>query len=242
MKTIWLQQDNKADCLLFFSGWGMDAAPFRFLAAKHCDVLLIHDYRQLPTHFDLSSLLANYTRLHLIGWSMGVWVAAHVLTGQAKRFSTRLALAGTLRPIDDKQGIPQENYASLCQNLNPAALSSFYSAMFDGNEQELRHFLLHCPQQGLPDLQEELLAFQQAYRSFGPAQDIFEHKIITSRDRIFSARNQMRHWGRDNSLLRNWPHFPFFFFHDWIELFAHEEEKNTQQKREQKTDLLTGGI
>lgn len=220
MKTVWLQQDNKADCLLFFSGWGMDAEPFRFLTAKHCDVLLVHDYRQLPGHFDLSPLLANYARLHLIGWSMGVWTAAHMLTGQAEQFSTSLALAGTLLPIDDQQGIPLKNYAALCQNFSPAALSSFYSAMFDDNEQQLQRFLSHCPQQRLIDLQEELLSFQQAFHHFGPAQDIFAHKIVTSRDKIFSARNQMRHWGRGNSLLRNWPHFPFFFCHDWMELLV----------------------
>ena len=76
MQTAWLQRANLPHCLLFFSGWGMDPEPFRFLPARSCDVLLVHDYR----HLQLPELepLAAYRQVHLAAWSMGVWGAAHL--------------------------------------------------------------------------------------------------------------------------------------------------------------------
>ena len=104
MQTAWLQRANHPHCLLFFSGWGMDPEPFRFLHARSCDVFLVHDYRQLQP-LDLEPL-AGYRHVHLVAWSMGVWVAAHLLGDRAGAFVSRTALAGTLNPIDAGRGLP----------------------------------------------------------------------------------------------------------------------------------------
>jgi hypothetical protein len=65
-----------------------------------------------------------------------------------------------------------------------------------------------------------MAAFRNAFLGAGSGQDIYTRKIITSRDRIFSGRNQMRAWGKGCGDVRNWPHFPFYQLTDWRELLA----------------------
>jgi biotin synthesis protein BioG len=215
MQSAWLHHTHHRDCILFFTGWGMDPHPFRFLDAGDCDLYMVYDYRQLqPVSLER---FAAYERLHLIAWSMGVWVAAHLLAEQADVFATSTAIGGTLTPVDKQRGLPPDNYAAMAEAFNQETLDSFNQAMFD-DEEHLKRFLTHRPQRDLADLYAELLAFRTAYEQYGPAKDLYSHKIVTSRDRIFPGRNQMRAWGKGVGIVHNWPHFPFSLLAGWQEL------------------------
>jgi biotin synthesis protein BioG len=215
MHIDWLHRNNQRQCILFFSGWGMDPAPFRFLPAANHDLCLFSDYRQLQP-VDLA-LFAGYEQLHLIGWSMGVWVAAHLLADQAAAFASATALGGTLTPIDQQRGLPPDSYADMLDHFSQEVLDTFYRNMFD-DEEQLARFLATRPQRDLPGLRDEMAAFRDAFLCSGSGHDIYSHKIITSRDRIFPGRNQMRAWGKGCGAVHNWPHFPFFLLGDWREL------------------------
>jgi biotin synthesis protein BioG len=176
---------------------------------------MLYDYRQLqPVSLDR---FAGYERLHLIAWSMGVWVAAHLLADQADSFASRTAIGGTLTPVDGQRGIPPENYVAMVDNFNAATLSSFYRNMFDSEEQ-LALFLANRPQRGVKELHDEMVAFRDWFSQYGPGRDIYTHKLITSRDRIFSGRNQIRAWGKGQGQVHNWPHFPFSLLASWREI------------------------
>ncbi len=215
MQSAWLHHNNHRECILFLAGWGMDPTPFRSVPVGDCDLYLVYDYRQL----DPISLepFVGYERLHLIAWSMGVWVAGHVLAHQAHSFASCTALGGTLTPVDALRGIPPEKYAAMVDTFNQATLDSFYRNMFD-SEEPLAQFLANKPQRDLDELHDEMKAFRTSFLQHGPGSDIFTQKIITSRDRIFSGRNQLRAWGKDSSTVRNWPHFPFSLLASWREL------------------------
>lgn len=217
MQTAWLQRANHPHCLLFFSGWGMDPEPFRFLPARSCDVLLVHDYRQLQP-LDLEPL-AGYRQCHLLAWSMGVWVAAHLLGDRAGSFASCTALAGTLSPIDAGRGLPPDSYAAMVDTFGPEVLDTFYANMFDDPAQ-LSRFLASRPRRPMHELREEMAAFRAAVLAAAPVRDIYTKKIVTSRDRIFIGRNQLRAWGRDTATVHAWPHFPFYLFTDWQNLLA----------------------
>ena len=73
-----------------------------------------------------------------------------------------------------------------------------------------------------------MTAFRDAFLSSGPGRDIYTQKIITSRDRIFSGRNQMRAWGKGSGMVHNWPHFPFFFLTDWRDLLPIPMERSSR--------------
>ncbi|MDD2468835.1 MAG: DUF452 family protein [Desulfobulbus sp.] len=217
MQTTWLKQEGNRQCILFFAGWGMDPHPFTALAAQGFDLCMVYDYRQLVP-FDLAPFFA-YDQAHLISWSMGVWVAAHLLAEEQQHFASLTAIGGTLQPIDAKRGIPPENYQSMLAEFSSEILEDFYRNMFD-EEEQLSRFLAHRPQREIVALGQEMTAFQDAYTCFGPGADIYSRKIITSRDRIFSGRNQMRAWGKGCGVVCNWPHFPFFLIEDWHDLLA----------------------
>lgn len=215
MQIEWLHRDDRRECILFCTGWGMDGNPFRFLDAGGCDVCLLSDYRELqPITLEP---FAGYAGLHLVAWSMGVWVAGFLLADQAAAFASSTAIGGTLLPIDKQRGIPPESYNGMLDEFNEATLAAFYRNMFDDDEQ-LSRFLETRPQRGLGALKAEMIAFREAFFQHGPGVDVYTQKIITSRDRIFSGRNQMRAWGKGIGTVHNWPHFPFYSFTTWRDI------------------------
>jgi pimeloyl-[acyl-carrier protein] methyl ester esterase len=217
MQSAWLHRNNQRQCILFFSGWGMDPAPFRRLPAAHHDLCMLYDYRHLHP-VDLEPF-AGYERLHLIAWSMGVWVAAHLMADQAASFASATAIGGTLIPVDKQCGLPPDSFAAMIDTFDQDVLDTFYRNMFD-DEEQLARFLANRPQRDLSELRDEMVAFRAAFFQNGPGIDIFNRKLVTSRDRIFSGRNQMRAWGKGSCVTVNWPHFPFYGLADWQELIS----------------------
>lgn len=215
MQAAWVQQKGQNQCILFFSGWGMDPSPFATIAPPDADLFMVYDYREL-TPVDLTPL-EGYAHCHLLAWSMGVWVAAHLLAGKEQRFTSRTAVGGTLQPIDAKLGIPPQQYAHMVEHFSPDILHGFYRNMFDDESQHQR-FLSQRPQREISDIHQELASFRDAVAQSGVPVDIYQQKWITSHDRIFSARNQMRAWGKGVGIVRNWPHFFFFMDNSWNEL------------------------
>ncbi len=217
MQQQWLIRENNNDCLLFLSGWGMDSRPFKAIPGGGLDVLMLYDYRDLAP-FSLE-LLAGYAQVHLLAWSMGVWVAGHLFSANKDKFAQRIALAGTLTPVHKEQGIPPESYKAIESNISPAALDDFYQSMFTESEQA-EQFLALRPSRNLDELHAELHNFRTTALQFGPSEDIFTTKIVTSRDRVFPLRNQLRAWGKADCTVLKLPHFPFYSFADWKTLLT----------------------
>ncbi len=217
MNFAWLHRNWQKQCLLFFSGWGMDLEPFRTLPTDGLDVCMCSDYRQLE-EVSLAPF-ASYEQLHLLAWSMGVWVAAHLLAGQEAAFVNRTALGGTLFPLDQRRGIPPDRYQALIESFNLPTLEGFQRSMFEDTT-EFNRFFAHRPRRDLQGLDEELRAFGAAYDQHGPAADIYTQAIITSRDRVYSGRNQLRAWAKEKSTVIDWPHFPFYTCSGWHQLLS----------------------
>ena len=222
MRTCWLTRTGQPSCLLFFAGWGMDPAPFRPLAPPEGhDLLLFYDYRELAEPDPAALLPRGYQRLSLLAWSMGVWVAGHVLADCHHRFSAAVAVNGTLRPIDDRAGIPVQAYASMLATFSPRTLLDFYASMF-GDQAGLQRFLANRPQRPAEEVRAELAALRAHYLAHGPAVDIYSRRLVGSRDRVFAARAQVRSWGRERCRTFQSPHFPFYDL-SWDDLLREEE-------------------
>ena len=190
----------------------MDTTPFTGFDNQGLDVCFIHDYRQL--HPFTPDGLSRYDQVHLVAWSMGVWAAGKFLNANGANLTSSTALGGTLSPIDPDRGIPPERYENLVSTFGDQTLDDFYRAMFD-DPAGLARFLAHRPQHSLPALANELHAFRQAFLEHGDGVDIFTRKLVTKRDRIFSGRNQLRAWGKENAHNLPWPHFPFYGLSGW---------------------------
>ncbi len=207
MQYSWLNKTNSRTCIVFMSGWGTDPHPFSPIDYGIMDCLMVYDYRHL-TALNMS-LLEQYNTLHLITWSMGVWVASHVLSENKDLFSTRIAIAGTLDPVHDQKGIPIESYDGILNSFNEKKLLEFYCSMFD-DENSVEQFTRLRPQRSLLEIHDELAAFKNHYLEHGTAEDIYTRKIVTTRDRVFPLKNQLRSWGKKSSTTTKLPHFPFY--------------------------------
>lgn len=213
MKSCWLQRRGSKDCLLFMSGWGMGPEPFAEVNFGLAEVLMVFDYRSMDSS-ELFKLLPE-SNLHLLAWSMGVWAAAwlsqHDPRFAALRFNSSTALGGTLCPIDDRCGIPVKGFEEMLGGFSQAVLENFYRSMFDCEEKKER-FLRCKPDRPAEELREELNCLYNLCRSGsgGNLPDIYSRRIVTARDRIFPARNQVRAWGKENCASLVLPHCPFY--------------------------------
>ncbi|HEB70967.1 MAG TPA: DUF452 family protein [Desulfobulbus sp.] len=207
MQGYWLKNQKKPRCILFMAGWGMGPEPFFSLDVDGCDLFMCYDYRKLSMP-DMT-MFSGYDRLELIAWSMGVWVAAALFSGQEKLFSRATAVGGTLGPIDDKTGIPAAAFDATIENLDGAGQEAFYASMFDVQMQSEK-FMDNRPARSLSSVREELISLKEAVERTGSGPDIFSRRIVTMRDRVFPARNQLRAWGKARAERVKWPHFPFY--------------------------------
>ena len=213
MQSNWLAKKKKSSCILFLAGWGMDTSPFRSIPAVDHDLLIVYDYR-LINPSDIIKQVETYVSLHLVAWSMGVWIAGKFFIPFRDRFTSTTAINGTLNPIDDQFGIPPEPFDEMVRSFSPQVLEKFYRDMFDQPDNAER-FLNTRPNRPLESIASELQTFRQNYNELGPGEDIFTSKIVGSRDRIFQARSQLRSWGKKNCTRIKAGHFPFYDWSSW---------------------------
>ena len=224
MKTGWLNQQGNTSCILFFTGWGMDPAPFQQIPVRDHDLLIIYDYTHIQPLDPVQLTGQSYKTLHLIAWSMGVWAAPFILQEVGEWFKTATAMNGTLTPIDDQCGIAEATYDTMIDHFSRTALEDFYTSMFTQDD-AAEQFLSCRPKRSDQDLLDELRALKDHSIHYGPAPDCYRTKIVGSRDRVFSARNQVRCWGKDRCTLLKVPHFPFYSWPSWDTIITGELEK-----------------
>jgi len=205
MRQDWLHQRGGPDCLVFCAGFGMDPEPFRDIACRGHDLLMLWDWRDLRG-FDPAPLRKKYRRLRLLAWSMGVLAAARLLAAHPTELNGACAINGTLRPIDAGAGIDPRRYRETQGALNEAVLEQFHRNMFD-SEAAAAHFLARRPRRDIPQLREELAALWQLALESPPPPDPFSTVVAGLRDRVIPPRNQQRAWGRSRCRLLPLPHF-----------------------------------
>lgn len=193
---------------LFFTGWGMDAAPFRAAFPKGRDCIVCHDYSHLD--FD-PECVRRYDEVLVVAWSMGVWAAAHVLTRYSLRCAAAIAVNGTMHPIDDQLGIPRDVFAGTLAGLTPSSLAKFQRRMCASPESHSA-FLSAPPRRDFADCLRELGAIVGMAGTGTEAPPMrWDCAVISSKDRIFPPANQLRAWDgsrviqvKDGHFLASW--------------------------------------
>ena len=128
MRAHWLVDNGNRKLILFCNGWGMDHHPVAHLHSGDHDVLVLSDYSSLDVAVDIDRLRVRYAQIHLICWSFGVWAGPR-LFAEAAIFARRIALNGTLRPIDDRYGIPRQFFNATLDNYSETVRDRFYRRM-----------------------------------------------------------------------------------------------------------------
>lgn len=203
MKQEFLLREGHPHLVLFFAGWGGEANLFRTYRPAGADLLLVSDYRDLD--FDHAPL-AGYASIQVVGWSMGVWMAAHALSGHTLPIRFSRAVNGTPYPVDEGKGIPPAIFHGTLDAFGPATLQKFRRRMC-GHTEGVRTFLGHQPQRTPDDLHAELAAICQTVESLPPSDYPWTEAWIGDRDLIFPAANQTQAWQGTRTLHFDCPHY-----------------------------------
>jgi len=200
------------------SGWGCDETPFQKIQSDECDVLMCYDYRDLSQIHKLKEELKTYQECHLIAWSLGVFISSQLFKEDKDLFKNRLAINGSLSPIDDEKGIPPAIFQGTIDGLNEKGRDKFFMRMCGGRS-GYALFMEHQPQRTVEDQKEELICLQNMILREPIACDIFDKVVLSSRDMIFPFKNLEQAWkGKSNTKTLDLPHFCFYNWNKWDEI------------------------
>lgn len=207
MKSAKIIDNSSSRLILIFAGWAMDANPFGDLTHTSYDVAVVWDYTDFS--FD-SGLLDGYDEVCVIAWSFGVYAASAVLRGDDRRITRRIAVNGTMHPVDASRGIPPEVFEGTLRGLDERNLRKFYRRMC-GSAEQFASFISRSPQRGdIDSLREELYSY--GLRCGAPADFRWDIAIVGGADRIFPPEAQKEAWRGQAHIVEqpDMPHLPDF--------------------------------
>ncbi len=213
MKKLWINRQNAPELLLFFNGWAMDEKPFKQLTVNNeLDVLMVYDYTVLEALEDFS----DYKAVHLAAWSLGVFAAAKVLAGV--KFASTLAINGTLKPIDEEEGIAPAIFQGTMDSWSEAGRMKFNRRMC--GVKYGRQFKANFPARSVDEQKAELIALQEQIVNNPAPENIFQQAIIGLGDKIFTRRAQEKHWQNARIPMRiiDEPHYFFPALKSWNDI------------------------
>lgn len=197
MRSEMIVNNGQPRLLMLFCGWGTDAAVVRGLAFPGYDMMALWDYRSLD--FD-TSLIDGYEEIVVAAWSFGVAAAACFLDSHRELPVTRrVAVNGTLHPVDDALGIPEAIFQGTLDGLDERNLAKFYRRM------ALRR-PFEAPGRGIGELREELTAI----RSLNVPVTPWDMAFVSADDRIIPPDNQAAAWSGTPLRRIGGPHLPDF--------------------------------
>ncbi len=202
MKYKWLNKVNNDDLIVFFNGWGMDESVVSHLDFSNYDVLMFYNYNSIDTDFDYT-VFNKYQKKILIAWSMGVMVA----TLFDINFDKKIAINGTLKPIDNRYGIPEKIYDLTVKNFSLESRNIFIYKMLNGINQ------MADINRELEEQKSELAALRKYSANPGFK---YDKVLISNEDNIIPTKNQICFWGIEPNLKSG--HAPFLLFKKWEDM------------------------
>ena len=215
MQYHWLNKQNNNKLIIFFTGWSFDEKPFEFLECKDYDVLILFDYNSL----DLPEI-PKYDKYYLISWSMGVF-CAYLVKDKLPQFSQKLAINGTLYPVDDELGIPQKPFILTLRHAEKGLQGKFYQNIFQSKE-EYEKYTQTPVQRTIENRVSEL---NNLYKRIKNTQlnynNYYDKALISSDDKIIPTQNQKNFWNKYlNPQIIESGHFPYYNFKSWDEILC----------------------
>jgi len=218
MQFHWLNKQNNNELIIFFTGWSFDYRPFEFLQYQNTDVVVFYDYNFID---DFKKFENKYEKIHLIAWSMGVYTA-YTLKDRLPKFDTKLAINGTVFPVDNEYGIPEKPFILTLKHAEKGLEEKFYQNIFMNSEEYEKYTKTQVSRsidnrvEELKNLYNRIQNSQKDYKKF------YDKAIISSNDKIIPTKNQINFWTKYNTpyeIIES-GHFPYYNFSDWKEIIC----------------------
>ncbi len=192
--------DINSSCLtLLFLGWGMDWRVVSGLSHSGSDLAVAYDYRSLGVE-EISALVYGYDEVNVVAWSFGVYAASRVLAQFGNRIGRRVAVNGTMIPVDDDFGIPRAIFNGTLANFCERSLRRFYRRMCTSAAQ-FAEFCESRPQRQVSDLAEELACFGNYAAECPRAYFRWDFAVVGKSDAIFPPEAQIAAWRGENTVV-----------------------------------------
>ncbi len=211
MKTF-LRNNNSKNLVVFLLGWALDEKPFNVLESQGFDVLFVSDYSNLELDFDFS----KYEKKILLAFSYGVFMAS-VIKDSLPQFDCKIAVNGTLKPIDKEFGISEKIFDLTLNSVSEESIKKFYSRMFDNNLDD-EYFSENLPKRNSENCKEELSKIKEYYNGGKDLSFEFDKVLISLSDKIFPVKSQINFWQNYNPKQVEAGHFLFYKFKDLNEI------------------------
>lgn len=176
--------------ILVFAGWAMDSRPFATLMRPGYDVAVLWDYSSLNIDW---SFAGSYSEICVVAWSLGVYASAVSTYAIDSRITRRIAVNGTLYPVDRRRGIPENIFKGTLDGLDARNLLKFYRRVC-GSRERFDDFAKNMPERDINQLKTELEAFYPLPLLAHEPLKRWDIAVIGRDDAIFPAVNQWRAW------------------------------------------------
>ena len=222
MIAHWLVDNRSQKLIIFCNGWGMDHHPLAHLGSADHDVLILSDYTSLDVAVDIDGLGARYGEINLICWSFGVWAGPRLFVDAAEMFTRKIAVNGTMRPIDDRYGIPRQFFEATLDHFSVTVRDRFYRRMCRPVS-VLELFLENSPRRSVINQKAELDKLAGLVARSDEPEHFYDTAIIASRDLIIPTVNQLSYWqGRCPIVNIEGCHYPFAGWRSWSDILAEQ--------------------
>ncbi|HON52964.1 MAG TPA: DUF452 family protein [Bacteroidales bacterium] len=204
------------ECLLFFNGWGMDTNAIQHITNRNYDIFACNNYTDLTVDF---SIIENYSKVHIVAWSMGVWACMNVQSKLPKTIASSIAINGTELPMHDTMGIPSTIFKGTIEAWNDNTRTKFNIRMC-GSREEWIQYKPYMSKRISTEQKEELEEIHSHIllnKNSTPFN--WTSVVIGERDLIFTAENQKNYWqSHIKRFILPIPHYPFGNITTWDEI------------------------
>ncbi|MGQ9619872.1 MAG: pimeloyl-ACP methyl esterase BioG family protein [Bacteroidales bacterium] len=237
MKTYIRRREKNKELVVLYGGWGTDENAFVPLCNDDFDFILFYNYSANEA-LVLPETKA-YSRIILIGWSMGVWAAQYISAKTGINPDLKIAVNGTPLPADDNYDISLQALEGTLNNLSEKNIMKFYLRMFGGKKILLEN-QDRIPQRSVKSLQDELRWLYNRMMEISEEKFKWDFAVISENDRVFPVRAQKLYWANQKEtktillpmshyIFHNWPNFADFI--RYIETWEYSSRKKQNKKR-----------
>jgi len=225
MKCYWLNQNSNKKLIVFFAGWSFDRYPFTGMNCSDFDVLFVYDYNSMfvPEEF---SKFSNYDEKYLISWSMGVFTA-YLLKDYFSDFDRKIAVNGTVTPVDNEFGIPESIFKLTLKHAEKGLEGKFYQNLFL-TKQEYDMYSTYPVRRTIEDRVWELKTLYSVIEKTEiNYEKFYDIAIVCTGDKIIPPKNQIASHKKNNVpvITADYGHFPYYYL-SWKEIAECRQTSN----------------
>jgi pimeloyl-[acyl-carrier protein] methyl ester esterase len=233
MKTYIRRREKNDQLVIVYGGWGTDENVFIPLCTDDFDFILFYNYSAdealvLPE-------MKTYSRITLIGWSLGVWAAEYLTPKTGIKPDITIAVNGTPIPADDQYGIPLNIFEGTLNNITEENMEKFYLRMF-GDKRTYKKNIDRIPSRNIKSLRDELRWLYNRMMEQKAPGFRWDYAVTSEFDRVFPTKNLKGYWEKESGtkhIILPLPHYIFRTWNsytDFIQFVLDYEKKSRERK------------